>query len=247
MISVKAFLAGVQAICNTHPTYRIGGTGKDGTCDCVGLVMGAVTRAGGKWKWLHSSNECRSYMRTMHPLTSADQLLPGMLVHKSRPPGSKGYSLPSRYTGTDQLDYYHVGIVTQTNPLRITHCTSWSGGSGIKQVSTIRGWQWYGECQAVEPVYGSEPLQGDEPLRGGLDSEGVSDMTYKVIAERGDTVNLREKPGGRILDKVPVGATVESDGDASEEWLKVVWTERHEGYMMTEFLEEVGGETNGAD
>lgn len=224
MITVKAFLAAIREIENIHPTYRIGGVGRDGTCDCVGLVMDAATRAGEKWRWLHSSNECRSYMRTMHPLTSADELRPGMLVHKSRPPGAAGYSLPERYTGSDRLDYYHVGVVIQTKPLIIAHCTSWSGGSGIKYDNRIRGWQWYGDCQLIEPT-----VQPDEPT-------GETDMKYKVTAKKGSTVNIRTKPKGEVWGKLPVGTIVESDGDGSGEWLAV----RVVGYMKTEFLEEVG-------
>ena len=52
MIGAEAFLAAAQAIEKKAPTYRHGGTGADGTCDCIGLVIGAIRRAGGVWNGL---------------------------------------------------------------------------------------------------------------------------------------------------------------------------------------------------
>lgn len=46
-IKLAAFLEQFETICATKPDYRIGGSGTDGTCDCIGLIIGAVRRAGG--------------------------------------------------------------------------------------------------------------------------------------------------------------------------------------------------------
>jgi hypothetical protein len=35
-------MAAVEEIVAKAPTYRLGGDGSDGTCDCVGLLMGAM-------------------------------------------------------------------------------------------------------------------------------------------------------------------------------------------------------------
>ena len=43
---LEAFIAQVEAIAQASPVYRPGGDGSDGTCDCIGLVIGAIRRAG---------------------------------------------------------------------------------------------------------------------------------------------------------------------------------------------------------
>lgn len=46
MVTLEAFLIEVAKIKSEAPTYREGGDGSDGTCDCIGLVIGAIRRAG---------------------------------------------------------------------------------------------------------------------------------------------------------------------------------------------------------
>ena len=43
-ITLTAFREQLETICATKPDYRIGGSGTDGTCDCIGLIIGAVRR-----------------------------------------------------------------------------------------------------------------------------------------------------------------------------------------------------------
>lgn len=50
MISLKAFLDGIQAISDSRPTYREGQDGSRGECDCIGLIIGAIRRAGRSWR-----------------------------------------------------------------------------------------------------------------------------------------------------------------------------------------------------
>ena len=42
MIPLTRFLQGIQSIRAAQPTYRLGGSGVDGTCDCIGLIIGAI-------------------------------------------------------------------------------------------------------------------------------------------------------------------------------------------------------------
>lgn len=49
MVTTESFLRGVDAIAGGKPTYRLGHDGSDGTCDCIGLIIGAIRRAGGTW------------------------------------------------------------------------------------------------------------------------------------------------------------------------------------------------------
>ena len=40
-IKLAAFLEQLETICALKPEYRSGGSGTDGTCDCIGLIIGA--------------------------------------------------------------------------------------------------------------------------------------------------------------------------------------------------------------
>ena len=42
-VARDAFLSAVDAIQAEAPTYRSGGKAADGTCDCIGLIIGALT------------------------------------------------------------------------------------------------------------------------------------------------------------------------------------------------------------
>ena len=126
-MTIDEFLTNVRRIQAADPRYRLGRDGSDGYCDCIGLVIGAIRRSGGQWRGIHGTNwTARNAMHDLNPLRGAGQLQRGELVFRAHEPGAKGYALPSRYASSaDRRDYYHVGVVMQTNPLRILHC---SGG-----------------------------------------------------------------------------------------------------------------------
>lgn len=220
MISVAAFLSAIQGIASERPTYRNGGSAADGTCDCIGLIIGAIRRAGGKWSGTHGSNyAARNMMQSMDaPLEL------GGIVYKARGPDDAKYSLPATYAGhPDQRDYYHVGVVTSVNPLKITHCTSWSGGSGIKIDTVIGKWKHGGRLKLVS-----------------YDIGNIEDktMTAKVYARSGSTVRMRVKPDKKAIaiDNVPVGAQV-SVLDKRDDWWQVSYNGKT-GWMMAEFLRQ---------
>ena len=127
--TLSAFLAAVDAIQAERPTYRLGGKAADGTCDCIGLIIGALNRCGVKWPGIHGSNwAARNAMAWLLPVSDASELTVGDIVYKARRPGETGYSLPKRYAADpDRADYYHVGVVRSVSPLRIVHCTSPGG------------------------------------------------------------------------------------------------------------------------
>ena len=229
---LEAFIAQVEAIAQASPVYRLGGDGSDGTCDCIGLVIGAIRRAGGSWTGTHGSNYAARYeMRELLPVTDAGELCLGDVVYKARTPGQAGYALPERYKNDpDQRDYYHVGVVTATSPLEITHCTS----PGIVRDTKLGKWTYRGRLKKV-----------------GYDSaEGVETMAQeaKVTAASGSTVKMRSKPSASdgLYWEVPVGAEVQV-AEVTGSWAKVRYGDRT-GYMMTDFLAldaqeppEVGG------
>lgn len=232
MIRVSEFLEKVEEIAAENPTYRNGGSGTDGTCDCIGLIMGAMQRCGhGKYP-LHGSNYF-ARNETVEP-EHVKAWAKGMIVYKAREPQDSGYDLPERYQeggayyNGDLLDYYHVGVVTGVFPLEITHCTSSGGVNGIRRDITekeYRAWKWGGFVNGVDYGWTEE----DEPVS--VETKGI------VKSPDGKPVKLRKDPSTKnpYIGKVPVGDEVtvhESTGD----WATVTWNGKR-GYMMTRFIE----------
>ena len=219
---LEAFIAQVEAIAQASPVYRLGGDGSDGTCDCIGLVIGAIRRAGGSWTGTHGSNYAARYeMRELLPVTDAGELCLGDVVYKARTPGQTGYALPERYKkGPDQRDYYHVGVVTATSPLEITHCTS----PGIVRDTKLGKWTYRGRLEKVD-------------YDGTSQEVGTMVQAATVVADSGDDVKMRSTPSKTdgLYYKVPVGATVQV-ASVDGEWAKVRYQDRT-GYMMVEYLE----------
>lgn len=152
MLAVLTFLTLVIQIQSEAPRYKLGGFGLNGICDCIGLIKGALKRGGAGWGKTHGSNYALRYeMRKTFTIKKAADLYPGLAVYKYRNPGDAKYKLPSSYAKhPDQRDYYHVGVVLSVNPLKIAHCTSWTGGSGIKVDTTLGTWKIAGELSRVD-------------------------------------------------------------------------------------------------
>lgn len=218
---LEAFIAQIEAIAQASPVYRLGGDGSDGTCDCIGLVIGAIRRAGGAWMGTHGSNYAARYeMRELLPVTDAGELCLGDVVYKARTPGQAGYDLPERYKNDpDNRDYYHVGVVTATSPLEITHCT----GPGIVRDTKLSKWTYRGRLEKVD-------------YDGTSQEVGTMVQTATVVADSGSTVKMRSKPSTSdgLYWEVPVGALVQV-AEVSGEWAKVRYGDRT-GYMMAKFL-----------
>lgn len=231
MVDVKTFVENVQKIAYERPTYRLGGKGSDGTCDCIGLVIGAIERAGGSWGGTHGSNwAARNRMTEIVRGIEAADLQYGWLVYKAKAPGESGWDLPDRYKDDeDQMDYYHVGVVTGVEPLEITHCTLGGGADGIVTDNRQGKWVYAGPLTLVD--YREE-------------SERV---TAKVTAPGGSTVNLRKTPvpNGKLVDRVPVGDEVEVLSSQLT-WSLVKWKEKT-GYMMTQYLQLPGAGDEAGD
>lgn len=194
--------------------YKLGHDGSDGLCDCIGLIIGAWRMSGNKWPWTHGSNYTARYLTA--GLSKDQPLKLGDLVFKGRQPGAAGYSLPAKYkNGTDLTDYYHVGVVTSTDPLVITHCTGVPGG--IKR-DTVRGaWKYSGQFSKLE--------------------EGTLTDTLYVTSPNGQPVNLRQlaSTSSSIITRIPVGEQVSVLGVADTGWTRVSW-KKYQGWMMSKFL-----------
>lgn len=234
MVTCKVFLRGVSAIQAEAPAYRAGGDGSDGTCDCIGLVIGAIRRAGGRWTGTHGSNyAARFAVDGLFRQAEAADLEPGWLVFKALGPLDAGYDLPDQYrpggaesTG-DVMDYYHVGVVTGVEPLAITHCTKGGGVDGVT-VDTRQGdWRYAGPCALV--TYDADSPEGGDT--------SMETRRATVISQDGNPVKLRSTPSTDkpYLAKVPVGTAVEVMQDA-QGWAQVRLPDGQVGYMMTTFL-----------
>lgn len=229
MMTAEQFLDNIKQIADSDPVYRTGGSGKDGTCDCVGLIMGAL---GGRFD-LHSSNYfARFQMRSLDALADESQLHPGSIVYKSRRDTGElnaRYQTGGRYYTGDLLDYYHVGIVTSIDPLEITHCTSSGDVDGITTDTSIRAWSHFGDLLDVD--YSQE-----EAIQ-------MAQKRAAVTASSGSTVRMRKRPDGSAPEvaKVPIGQAVEVLESAAG-WAKINWNSTT-GYMMAQFLRTIEPET----
>lgn len=215
-ISLDQFLNQIDAIAAESPSYRLGADGSNGECDCIGLIIGAIRRAGGQWQGTHGSNYAARYATLrLAKLTGDAQLSPGCLVFKSAAPGASNHHLPGRYEDhSDQLDYYHVGVVRNISPLEIIHCST----PGIRRDASPEAWSHFGWPAAVT---------GDT-------AESPAALTAVVTAENVSPVNLRRTPGGALLARLPVGATV-AVKERGTTWCHVTHNGRS-GWMMTAFL-----------
>ena len=172
-----AFVSWIRQNAARVREYRNGGSGTDGTCDCIGLIIGAWRMSGNKWPWTHGSNYTARYL--VRGLAAGQPLRLGDLVFKAREPGAKGYALPSAYRGHhDKRDYYHVGVVTRTDPLEITHCTSVPGG--IKRDTQRGQWTYSGQFNKLE-----------------IATEDTMSYQATVYAENGQPVKLRAEPSDK--------------------------------------------------
>lgn len=215
-IPLEAFLQNLDAIAAAKPSYRLGGDGSDGTCDCIGLIIGAIRRSGGTWSGIHGSNwAARNAVESLAPIASTSDLTIGEAVFKAASPGENNHQLPSRYAShPDQRDYYHVGIVRSVTPLRIQHCT----GPGVITDSKLGKWRCHGWLKTISP-------QGGPPM---------PTTAATVHAPTGSTVNLRTSPEGPLCQRIPVGSAVtvhqQQDG-----WSLITWGE-HTGWMKDDYL-----------
>ena len=224
---LELFLEKVEEIAATDLVYQEGKDGSNGACDCIGLIIGAIRRAGGSWTRTHGSNYAARYeMRELLPVTDAGELCLGDVVYKARTPGQAGYDLPDKYsTDPDKRDYYHVGVVTATSPLEITHCTS----PGIVRDTKLGKWTYRGRLEKVN-------------YDGTSQEVGTMVQAATVVADSGSKVKMRSKPSASdgLYWEVPVGAKVQV-AEIAGGWAKVRYGDRT-GYMMAAFLDMDGQE-----
>lgn len=224
MIDARVFVAKTEEIAAEEPRYKQGGDGNAGYCDCIGLIIGAIRRAGGQWRGLHGSNyAARREMDTLKPISGSAELVPGEVVFKAYDPGQGGYNLPDRYEkggeyyNGDLKDYYHVGIVTSVYPLRIRHMTS----PRSKVDTSIGKWGYHGKLKKVS--------DWDEKEKEG------GKMGYKAKVT-GGSLNMRKEKStvSERLAKIPDGTVLEI-GENDGTWCSTSYNGL-EGYVMARYL-----------
>ena len=226
-ISAGKYIEGVNSIYTEQPTYRIGGDGSDGTCDCIGMCRGALKREGvTDITNLSGTNlAARKTILNLQKIKKADQLRVGDVVLKTRDKDDASLPLPDRYRkgGADydaklgETNFTHIGTVTGVNPLRITHMTS-----PTAKIDTKLGkWEWFGQL----------PWVSDD----GAEEQDAAEWAT-VAAESGKTVKMRAKPSTlcRLYWDVPVGSQVVLL-DPGGTWSEIIWAGRS-GWMMSKFL-----------
>ena len=223
-MSLREKYAGkVREIAGERPQYRLGGDGSDGTCDCVGLGIGALRRLGIDYDGLHGSNWAARYEAVdLWEIKSVADLRVGDNVLKAYEPNESKWNLPDRYSDDpDQRDYYHFGVIVSTNPLEIVHVTS-----PTAKTDTVLGKWRYAFLW--------------RQLLGGSEEEG-KDMAAicraKVILDSG-WLNLRAGPDAKSRDigDIPNGAAVEVLVDGA--WPFIRYGEKT-GYVKGSYLERI--------
>lgn len=237
-MSIKqAYLNAIAKIKALKPTYRQPGDGSDGTCDCIGLAIGALRRAGLKWTGIHGSNyAARNQTINLRQITSIQDLEEADFVYKAYEPGHSKYKLPDRYKpgkayyNGDLKDYYHVGVVTSVNPLNITHMTS----PTVKVDTKLGNWGYYGKNKPL-----MEAMKKEFQIELPVITEPVATPNAKAVvtAQKGKYVKMRAKPSKlcTLYDEVPVGATV-TIVEPGEEWAKISYGRRKGWYMQAQYL-----------
>ncbi len=236
MVTLADFLDRIEEIAAEKPVYKWGASGNNRECDCIGLIIGAIRRAGGSWSGTHGTNYAvRCETTGIFDISSESDLKVGMAVYKYREKGEKNYSLPRRYEDGGK-DYYHVGVVTQVGPLEITHCSTTVNGNSIHRDTKLGTWRVAGYLTKID-----------------MEATELATTIAKatVVAESGSTVNVRAEPksNGAFRTKLSLGTEVEivqNDGN----WCRIKYKDKSGttayGYMMTKFLDiasEESGET----
>ena len=231
MIGVTGFVERVEQIAARKLTYRTGGVGADGTCDCIGLVMGAMYELGHKKYDLHSTNYFARYQTMeLREVKKESELFVGQLLFSARESTDKladRYKPGGAHYNGDLLDYYHVELVTSKKPLRIVECTQYGSVDGIEVSTKLSGRRYGGKLRGV--------------LYDGFVEEDTMSVLYKAeVITSSDPLNLRDAPKGKKIGELPKGALVDVIADG--EWARVRYGDLL-GYASADYLQRVEADT----
>lgn len=234
MPTAKEFAYAVEDLALTITGYQNGKSGQKGLCDCIGLIMGAMASLGHGSYPMHSTNYFARYqMSGLRTLKNGETLQVGQLLYKHNEDQSDlndRYKAGGRYyVNGDLRNYYHIGVITDLNPLEITHCTQSGNISGIKRDSSTKGWTLVGELMGVDYELANYDEGWREPV--------VSRTAYVDVPPGTTTANMRKRPDieSEFIKRVPAGVAVDVFEEA-DGWAKIADPDGVKGYMMTKFL-----------
>ena len=256
---VQKFLEMVAKIKALKPAYKQPGDGSNGVCDCIGLIIGAIRRMGLTWKGIHGSNYAARYQTVgLAYIEKLSDLELGDVVYKAATSDGKvklacnagymthKYDLPSRYKqgnsyyNGDLKDYYHVGVVTSTNPLNITHMTS----PHMKVDTNLNGgWNYHGKAKPIVNAVtdGTKPSDDTKPVIDPPKDTATTGSEAIVVSDNGLPVKMREYPTTtcKTWVKLTVGTKV-TIVEPGEQWAKINGGGRKGWYMMSQYLDVIG-------
>ena len=232
-ITRDQYVQGVEAIYKEQPKYKTGGDGSNGECDCIGMCRGALKRGGAtEIKNMSGTNAAaRKAIKNLQKIAGSSELMIGDVVLKTRDKNDPSMPLPDKYREggsaydpmLGEINFTHIGTVTNNYPLEITHMTSPSA----KKDTKLGNWTYFGELPWVEYEAAPEPPPEPEPLPA---------MTAIVVADSGSKVKMRAKPSTScsMYWEIPVGTMVDLI-ERGDSWSRIRWN-GISGYMMSRFL-----------
>lgn len=205
--------------------YVSPGSNNEKGIDCSGAFVRAYQKNG--QSIYHGSNRIiRKHCHGVKQITNIASLQPGMAVFKARTDISKlssQYKPGGAYYNPDlPYDFYHIGQVVSTNPLRINHATT----PKAKQDTAIGTWAWCGYLDDI----------GYDNITSMPVNDSETSLETSVYAANGLPVKLRTRPDKASVwrYRLDVGTSIEVL-EKGNEWCKVKAGNK-EGYMMTEFI-----------
>lgn len=138
---------------------------------------------------------------------------------------------PGKYLHDGIGNASHIGIKTGRNDgaIHSSHSRGCVCTSKFKDKSIRGGWNRVGLYEVFDYGISVQPEKQDTE---------VVILQGKVTAPTGSTVNLRKRPDGDLLERIPIGTEVMIT-DYGPEWCKVI-TGGLTGYMMTKFIDFQG-------
>lgn len=227
IISAEKYVEGVNSIYVEQPSYRRGGDGSDGTCDCIGMPRGALKREDvkGITNMGGTNQAARKCIENLREIGSVSDLQLGDVVLKVRDKDDPDYPLPDRYRkGHPDYDprwgetnFTHIGTVTGVNPLEITHMTS----PTAKKDTKLGNWKYSGQLPWVKR--GSDP----QPVPVG----------YAVVTDKKVALRTAPTTQASVILRVNTGEKVKIEEPPPSKWEYVSYKGKS-GYMMKEFIRE---------
>lgn len=192
--------------------------------DCQGLVEYCVRACGGQMSYSGSNDMFRnacSWVGTLAEAKAQGKLLPGAVLFILEAVNS---DTPQKYRTDGIGDASHIGLYCGDKAAEVVHA---SGSKGCVLASTLKnGWTHVALLKAVD--YGSTTQEvGTMP---------TPKTEYAIAyAAQGTTVNMRDKPNGDYMLKIPIGTRLPIHA-VSSGWSQTT----HNGYIgwvKDEFLQ----------